>query len=59
MLDIYSATSITEPMRLAFADSSSIRFHGAITKDEVDQVQREVDFFSACGKFFAASDIFR
>lgn len=44
VLDIYSATSITEPMRLAFADSPSIRFHGAITKDEVDQVQREADF---------------
>lgn len=44
VLDVYSATSITEHMRLAFADSPSIRFHGAITKDEVDKVQREADF---------------
>ena len=43
-LDIYSATPLTEEIKKAFAPYQSIRFKGAISKDEVERVQREADF---------------
>lgn len=43
-LDIYSATPLTEEIEKAFAPYQSIRFKGAISKDEVERVQREADF---------------
>ena len=44
VLDIYSATELDENMEKAFASCSKICFKGAISKEEVDKVQRAADF---------------
>lgn len=44
ILDIYSATPLTNDIKKAFSASQSIRFKGVISKDEVEKVQREADF---------------
>ena len=44
VLDIYSATELDENMEKAFAACPKICFKGAISKEEVDKVQRKADF---------------
>lgn len=44
VLEIYSATELDENMEKAFASCSKICFKGAISKEEVDEVQRAADF---------------
>lgn len=43
-LDIYSATDLDEEMKEKFSSCSKLRFKGAITKEEVEEVQKEADF---------------
>ena len=43
VLDIYSATVLTEEMKTEFAQCDAIRFHGAVSADEVLEIQRNGD----------------
>ena len=44
VLDIYSATSLTDEMKDAFNQYACVKFHGRINKEEVIKVQQEADF---------------
>lgn len=44
VLDIYSATLLTEEMTSKFDGCNSINFHGAISKKDVDKVQKGADY---------------
>lgn len=43
-LNIYSATPLTDEMEQLFASSPSIKFHGAVSKAEVEEIQKNADY---------------
>ncbi|MBE5741940.1 MAG: glycosyltransferase family 4 protein [Clostridiales bacterium] len=43
-LHIYSATPLTDEIKDNFSRYDTIKFHGKISKDEVDKVQKEADY---------------
>lgn len=43
VLDIYSVTVLTEEMKTEFAQCDAIQFHGAVSADEVPEIQRNGD----------------
>lgn len=43
-LNIYSATPLTDEMERLFASSPSIKFHGAVSKAEVEEIQKNADY---------------
>ena len=44
VLDIYSTTPLNKEMEKLFNESGSIKFHGGIDRQKVDEVQRNADF---------------
>ena len=44
VLDIYSATPLTEEMKQEFDKYSCIKFHGAISREKVIQIQQDAHF---------------
>ena len=44
VLDIYSATPLTEEMKETLNQSDYVKFHGAISREEVARVQQDADF---------------
>ncbi len=44
VLDIYSATPLTEEMKETLNQSDCVKFHGAISREEVARVQQDADF---------------
>ncbi len=43
VLDIYSATALTGEMKTEFGQCNAIRFHGAVSADEIPKIQKNGD----------------
>lgn len=43
-LNIYSATPLSDEMQRLFDSSPSIKFHGAVSRSEVEEIQRNADY---------------
>lgn len=43
VLDIYSATALTEEMKTEFGRCAAVRFHGAVPADKVSEIQKNGD----------------
>lgn len=43
VLDLYSATVLTEEMKTEFGRCDAIRFHGAVSADEIPEIQKNGD----------------
>lgn len=44
VLDIYSTTSLTDEMKALIFGCDAIKFHGGISREEVEKVQQDADF---------------
>ncbi|MBR6737920.1 MAG: glycosyltransferase [Clostridia bacterium] len=44
VLNVYSASALTKEIENEFSKSKSIKFHGRISREEVDEVQKQADY---------------
>ena len=44
VLNVYSASALTKEIENEFSKSKSIKFHGRISREEVDKVQKQADY---------------